>query len=103
MTIDLIVSEVRRGSVWEASWDGDVLCKTQTPLLASARELIRRGVSPDAAIAMRQKGSAIVAMTTTVGIAARLTIGSGPRFELYRADHDARSGPVPDEAAEDAA
>jgi hypothetical protein len=82
--IEIIISPPLRGTRWRATWLGNELACSRTPLLSAARELQRRGVRDDAVLAMRHAGSDIVAMRTTVGAAARLTVKEGPtRFVVY--------------------
>lgn len=40
-----------------ASLDGAFVCQSKTPLLDGARELLKRGVSPDALLTMRHSGA----------------------------------------------
>lgn len=85
--IEIIISPPLRGDRWRATWLGHELACSRTPLLSAARELQRRGVRDTAEIGMRHAGSTIIAMRTTVGAAARLTVEeseSGPRFRAYR-------------------
>lgn len=74
---------------FEAVYAGEVLAVSRTPLLSAARELQRRGVRENAEITMRHEGSEIVAMRSTVGAAARLTVEERDhkpiRFGIYRA------------------
>lgn len=101
MAIEIVVSPALHGQRFEARWLSEVLVTSRTPLLSAARELQRRGVRDDAELWMRHAGSSIVAMRTTVGAAARLTMaerdqGSGPRYEPYSA---LSVRPVPSPAA----
>jgi hypothetical protein len=85
--MEIIVAET--GSARFAAWlNGELLCQSRTPLLSAARELLGRGVPASTELAMRHAGSSIVAMRTTVGAAARLTVEEGegaPRFRPYKA------------------
>jgi hypothetical protein len=76
----------RQPSTFTASVDGEVLGVFRTPMLSSARILLERGASPDDQLTMSHAGSATVAMRSTVGVAAKLTVkedNSGPRFRPY--------------------
>lgn len=95
--MEIIVTEVGPAR-FAARLNGELLCTSRTPLLSAARELQRRGVRDSAEIGMRHAGSTIIAMRTTVGAAARLTVaerdhGNGPRFEPYRATSFAAGEP----------
>lgn len=100
--IEIIISPPLRGNRWRATWLGNELACSRTPLLSAARKLQRRGVRDDAVLAMRHAGSDVVAMRTTVGAAARLTVverdhGNGPTFAPYRAfSADAVRAPAAD-------
>jgi hypothetical protein len=72
--IEIIISPPLRGEHWRATWLGAELAHSRTPLLSAARELQRRGVRDTAEIGMRHAGSTVIAMRTTVGAAARLTV-----------------------------
>jgi hypothetical protein len=54
------------------------LCCSHEPLLAAARELLRRGASADAILQMRYEGSDTIALRARLGTAAGLTIEDGP-------------------------
>lgn len=73
---------------FEAVYAGEVLAVSRTPLLAAARELQRRGVRENAGLIMRHEGSAVVAMRSTVGAAARLSVYEpdcgAMRFRAFR-------------------
>jgi hypothetical protein len=73
---------------FEAVYAGEVLAVSRTPFLSAARELQRRGVREDADLIMRHEGSAVVAMRSTVGAAARLSVYEPDcgmiRFGSYR-------------------
>jgi hypothetical protein len=87
--ITLVVSEVSPGR-FVAHVDRDLVCESRTPLLSGARVLLERGVPPETGLVMRHAESLAVAMRTTVGVAAALTVeeppsGGGPRFACYDA------------------
>lgn len=69
---EIVVSESSPGR-FAARLGSELLGTFRTPLLSAARELVRRGVSESAPLAMRHEGQDFVAMTTTVGAAARST------------------------------
>lgn len=87
-TISIIVRSVGRGR-FAAFLDGRMLCVSETPLLSTARVLQAEGVPATTRLEMVHDGSAIVAMRTTVGVAAGLRVsetGSMPRFVPWRPD-----------------
>ena len=58
------------------AWLGErvILESSRQPLLDAARFLLGEGVPPDTRIAMRHEGSPHVALSSTVGKAAKLTV-----------------------------
>jgi hypothetical protein len=87
-TISITVCSVGRGR-FAAFLDGRMLCVSKTPLLSAARVLQAEGVSATTRLEMVHEGSAIVAIRTTVGVAAGLRVsetGSMPRFVPWRLD-----------------
>jgi DNA-binding Lrp family transcriptional regulator len=83
--IEIIISPPLRGGRGRATWLGDELGWSRTPLLSAVRELQRRGVRDSAEIGVRHAGSTVIAMTTTVGAAARLAVEEGDmRFRPYK-------------------
>jgi hypothetical protein len=87
-TISITVCSVGRGR-FAAFLDARMLCVSQTPLLSAARVLQAEGVSATTRLEMVHEGSAIVAMGTTVGVAAGHRVsetGSMPRFVPWRPD-----------------
>jgi hypothetical protein len=67
--------------------DGGFFCESGTPLLCGARALLQIGVAPETPLQMRHDGSTTIAMVTTVGVAARLSVregGSTVRFERWK-------------------
>ena len=83
--------------------DRKLLSSSRQPLLDVARVLLAEGIPPETPIAMQHKGSAIIAMTSTVGEAAKLTVKEGPvgprfrKWELFPAVRSARTGDESDE------
>jgi hypothetical protein len=68
---------------------GRVLGAFSAPLCSSARVLLSEGVPSDTCLQMRHEGSETIALKSTVGAAARLTVkedgGNGtPRFVRFR-------------------
>jgi hypothetical protein len=88
VTIRITIHSVGRGRF--AAYLGDrMLCVSETPLLSAARVLQAEGVPATTRLEMIHEGSAIVAMRTTVGVAAGLRVsetGSMPRFVPWRPD-----------------
>jgi len=82
-----------------------LLSSSRQPLLDTARVLLAEGVPPETSNAMQHKGSATIAMTSTVGEAAKLTVeeeSDGPRFRKWRpfpAGWSARAGDESDAGA----
>ena len=73
-TIEIIVKPSELRHQFEASLEDRVLCTSQTPFCDSARILLKEGVNPDLPLIMRHLGSSTVALKSTVGIAAGLTV-----------------------------
>jgi hypothetical protein len=68
--------------------DGPILDEgLRCPFYTSARKLLEQGISPETPLAMRHAGSSTIAMTSTVGEAAKWTIEEGedvgPRLKRY--------------------
>jgi len=65
-----------------------LLCKCKTPLLTAARILQAEGLPDESPISMTHERSSVVAMRSTVGKTAGLTVEEtdtrGPRFKTYR-------------------
>src|SRR5215813_3788937 len=64
-----------------------LLSSSRQPLLDAARVLLAQGIPPEPPLARQHKGSATIAMTSTVGEAAKLTVEQepgGPRFRKWR-------------------
>ena len=96
----------RRGKFSAHLPDGrKLLSSSRQPLLDAGRVLLAEGIPPDPRIAMQHKGSATIAMTSTVGVAAKLTVeeeSDGPRFRKWRpfpAGWSARAGDESDAGA----
>ena len=72
-----------------------ILESSRQPLLDAARFLLGEGVTPDTRIAMRHQGSPHVALSSTVGKAAKLEVKDdidGPRFvPFYERRQDRRN------------
>jgi hypothetical protein len=82
---------------------------TRQPLLDCARILLGEGADPMARIEMRHAGAEYVALSSTIGAAAKLTVaerdrGNGPLFEQWKprifsagaSPVDLNGEPVPD-------
>jgi hypothetical protein len=86
--ISITMHSVGRGRF--AAHLGDrMLCVSETPLLSAARVLQAAGIPAATRLEMIHEGSVIVAMRTTVGVAAGLRVsetGSMPRFVPWRPD-----------------
>jgi hypothetical protein len=72
--LTIIVSPAGRGN-FVAHLDGCQLCKaTRSPFLTAARHLLSEGVDPDTKIIMRHAGSDIDCLTSTIGVAAKMSV-----------------------------
>jgi hypothetical protein len=98
----------RRGKFSAHLLDGrKLLSSSRQPLLDAARVLLAQGIPPETPLAMQHKGSATIAMTSTVGEAAKLTVEEepgGPRFRKWRpfpASRSVRTGDESDEGLVD--
>ena len=98
----------RRGKFSAHLLDGrKLLSSNRQPLLDAARVLLAQGIPPETPLAMQHKGSATIAMTSTVGEAAKLTVEEepgGPRFRKWRpfpASRSVRTGDESDEGLVD--
>jgi hypothetical protein len=81
-----------------------MLCRSRQPLLDTARELLAVGYASDEVLQMRHAGSDVVAISATIGAAARLTVEGGPYGPVFRPYRPhpkaiARSGGGPAHAA----
>lgn len=78
-----------KGQRYEVRLGAELFITSRTPLLAAARELEKRGHSPDTILTMSRAGSDTVSLRSTLGTAAKLTVieneTAGPRFGRYRA------------------
>src|SRR5215472_863683 len=94
----------RRGKFSAHLLDGrKLLSSSRQPLLDAARVLLAQGIPPETPLAMQHKGSATIAMTSTVGEAAKLTVEEepgGPRFRKWRPFPASRSVRTGDESDE---
>ena len=94
----------RRGKFSAHLPDGcKLLSSSRQPLLDAARVLLAEGIPPETPIAMQHKGSATIAMTSTVGAAAKLTVKekpNGPKFRKWEPFPAVRSARTDDESDE---
>jgi hypothetical protein len=69
-----------------ARLDDRLLCTSRQPFLDAARVLVSEGLDPDAVLSVRHAGSAVVALSARLGVAAKLTVNeSGTRFVVWKA------------------
>lgn len=77
-----------KGQRYEVRLGAELLVTSRTPLFAAARELEKRGHSPDTILIMCHAGSDTASLRSTLGAAAKLTVieneTAGPRFSRYR-------------------
>ena len=72
--LTIIVSPAGRGN-FVAHLDGRQLCNaTRSPFLTAARQLLSEGEDPDIKISMRHAGSDTDCLTSTIGVAAKLSV-----------------------------
>lgn len=79
---------VKHPSAFDANFNGKLICTSETPLLDSARELLKRGLAhPEDWIVMRHVGSDHDALRAKVGMAAKLMKAerSADRLRLEKA------------------
>jgi hypothetical protein len=91
MRFDILVTPQGRGRYMARLGERVICVSTRQPLLDAARVLLAEGVAPEARIAMRHEGSPHVALSSTVGKAAKLTVverdrGNGPVFGQWKPD-----------------
>ena len=103
--LPIVIEETsqRRGKFSVHLGDGrKLLSSSRQPLLDAARVLLAQGIPPDTPLAMQHKGSATIAMTSTVGEAAKLTVKeepNGPKFRKWE-PFPVRSARTDDESDE---
>jgi hypothetical protein len=97
-TLTIIVSALGGGR-YSARLDGRELCQSRIPFLSAARTLQREGVEPSTRLQMIRAGSDVVALRSTVGTAADLTVvdndRDGPILARYRPFVAAERGEAP--------
>jgi len=86
---EILVTPLGRGQFTARVGDRVILKSSRQPLLDAARVLAGEGVPPDTRISMRHEGSPHLALTSTVGKAAKLMVEEnerrGPRFVSWKA------------------
>jgi hypothetical protein len=86
-----------RSGYYTARCNGRLLCRSRQPFLDSARELLATGYPADTIIVMRHAGSAVEALRSTIGAAARLTVETSeqgtPVFRQWRGPRTRGAGP----------
>ena len=83
--ISLILRPVRhRPGIFDAIMDGERIVRSRQPLYDGARALQARGHDPDEMIEARHEGSAIVAMRSTIGEAARWSVTESDKGGIRR-------------------
>jgi hypothetical protein len=87
-----------RPGAHDAMHGGRRLCRSRQPFLDGARALLAAGVAPETVLEARHRGSAIVALRSTVGEAARWTIEESDRDGLRRRLWRPRPSEVREEA-----
>lgn len=61
-------------SLYEASVNGEILCRSRTPLLSAARILMKRGVDPQTELRMVRFGSDVTIIRARICDAVGLTV-----------------------------
>jgi hypothetical protein len=83
----LVVSPVGKGRYAAHLGDRCVIASAREPFFAAARVLLAEGVDPGTPLTMRHAGSNTVALRSTVGAAAKLTVREddrcGPKLRLW--------------------
>lgn len=74
----LVVRPVGRGR-YAALLDGQEICRTETPFFSAARQLLSQDYDPSMVLAMSHEGSATIAIRSTIGRAAGLTVDEPPK------------------------
>jgi len=93
-TVIVIVAPiVTRSGYYTARCNGRLLCRSRQPLLDGARELLASGYPADTIIVMRHAGSAVEALRSTIGAAARLTVETSEHFRHWRGPRTRGAGP----------
>jgi len=89
IAIVIITSIVGRRGWFTARHDGRLLYHSRTPLLDGARTLLAAGYPPNTILVMKHAASDVVALSSIVGAAARLTVNDNrlgtPQFRRWRA------------------
>ncbi|WP_293854452.1 hypothetical protein [uncultured Alsobacter sp.] len=85
MTIEITVIKTKNPTRFTAinAATGERLVTTATPFFDAARYFLRRGARPSTPIVMRHQGSDEIAMRSTVGAAARLTVKDSPHGPVF--------------------
>ena len=89
--LEIIVQPIGSRGRYEAFHKGRLLAISRTPFLSAARKLQKEGVPDATPIAMRHASSCFIALTSTVGAAAGLTVNE--RRPAFRPLPE-RAGPV---------
>jgi hypothetical protein len=82
-TIIITVAPAPRGA-FDAWVRESHICRSRTPFLTGARVLLANGTPPDTVLLMRHAGSDMIALRSTVGAAAALSVGEGDRLPTFR-------------------
>ncbi|QRM27370.1 hypothetical protein [Microvirga sp. VF16] len=72
-TLHIVVRPVSQGR-YAALLDSQELCRSSMPFFSAARRLLAQEHDPSTLLSMRHEGSAVVALRSTIGRAARLTV-----------------------------
>ena len=88
--IEIIVKPAGRGRFCAMVGGRMLVIMSRTPFLTAARVLLADGVDPATPIRMRHEGSSVIALRSTVGEAASLTVverddgKTAPRFRPFK-------------------
>jgi hypothetical protein len=72
-TLHIVVRPVGRGR-YAAVLDGQEICRSEMSIFSAARQLLPQGYDPSTVLALFYEGSATIAVRSTIGGAAGLTV-----------------------------
>lgn len=87
ITIEVIQTD--NPAVWEAYVNDQLITRSKIPFFAAARELQSSGTPDDTPIQLTHRGSGLISIYSTVGVAAALSVHNEPRCRFTRFTHSA--------------